>query len=178
MKLPLAYYGNPLLRKKCLPIKEITQEICRLADDMIETMDQSNGIGLAASQVGHLIRLFVLRKYHHLPSGEWTVSVPIVYINPKILEHSKETWSTEEGCLSIPKVYLPVDRPLKIKVEAQDREGNTFIEELEGMNARVVLHENDHLNGVLFIDRVDKELVESAMHQLRAIKKTYLHPQQ
>lgn len=173
MKLTFCYYGNPVLRKKGEPIAEITEEIKQLAAAMIDYFDHNNGIGMAAQQVGKPLKLFVLRRYIHLPDGKWTVSEPHVYINPKILEVSKETWVEEEGCMSIPKLHLPVERPLRIKVASTKLDGSRIEEELEGINARVVLHENDHINGVLFIDRVEQKYLKAAEAKLREIKKRY-----
>lgn len=173
MKLQICYYGNPILRKKCEPVQEINNEIRQLAQDMVETMDAYNGIGLAAPQIGRSIRMFVLRRYIHETDEKWTVSDPVIYINPQILAHTQETWITEEGCLSIPKLSLPVERPIKIKVESTRLDGTQEVEELEGINARVVLHENDHINGVLYIDRVKKEYLREVEDRLRAIKKEY-----
>lgn len=154
MILPLVYYGSKLLRTKCAPILEITDEIKKLASDMVETMDVSRGIGLAAPQVGHLVRLFVLRNYIEVSEEELTLSDPLVYINPKLIAHTPQKILDSEGCLSIPGIRGEVERPLKITIEAMDLEGRVFVEELEGYNARVRLHELDHLNGVLFIDRM------------------------
>ena len=173
MKLTFCYYGNPILRKKGEPIKEITEEIRALALAMIDYFDKNNGIGLSAQQVGKALKLFVLRRYIHLPDGRWTTSEPYVYINPKILERSKETCIEEECCMSLPKLYLPVERPLKIKIESTNLDGNRIIEEIEGINARVVMHENDHINGVLFIDRVEEKYLKTAEAKLREIKKKY-----
>lgn len=173
MKLAFCYYGNPILRKKGEPITEITDEIRQLATAMIDYFDNNNGIGLSAQQVGKALRLFVLRRYIHLPDGRWTTSEPHVYINPKILERSKETWVEEEGCMSIPKLQLPVERPLRIKVESTKLDGSRIIEELEGINARVVMHENDHINGVLYIDRVEDKYLKPVEAKLREIKKKY-----
>jgi peptide deformylase len=173
MKLTFCYYGNPILRKKGEPVTEITDEIKELVAAMIDYFDNNNGIGLSAQQVGKTLRLFVLRRYVHLPDGKWTVSEPHVYINPKILERSKETWIEEEACMSIPKLHLPVERPLRIKVESTKLDGSRIVEELEGINARVVMHENDHINGVLFIDRVEDKYLKPVEGKLREIKKKY-----
>jgi peptide deformylase len=173
MKLTFCYYGNPILRKKGEPITEITEEIKELVAAMIDYFDHNNGIGMSAQQVGKALRLFVLRRYIHLPDGKWTVSEPHVYINPKILDRSKETWIEDEACMSIPKLHLPVERPLRIKVESTKLDGSKIVEELEGINARVVMHENDHLNGVLFIDRVEDKYLKQAEAKLREIKKKY-----
>lgn len=173
MKLTFCYYGNPILRKKGETITEITDEIRELVAAMVDYFDNHNGIGMAAQQVGKALRLFVLRRYIHLPDGKWTTSEPHVYINSKIVEYSKETWVEEECCMSIPKLLLPVERPLKIKVESTKLDGTRIVEELEGINARVVMHENDHTNGVLFIDRVEDKYLKPAEAKLREIKKKY-----
>jgi peptide deformylase len=173
MKLTFCYYGNPILRKKGEPIKEITDEIRAFVAAMIDYFDNHNGIGMAAQQVGKALRLFVLRRYVHLPDGKWTTSEPHVYINPKILSVSKETWIEDESCMSLPKLQLPVERPLCIKVESTKLDGTRIVEELEGINACVVLHENDHINGVLYIDRVEDKYLKKAEARLREIKKKY-----
>ncbi|MBS0648301.1 MAG: peptide deformylase [Verrucomicrobia bacterium] len=173
MKLTFCYYGNPILRKKGETITEITDEIRELVAAMVDYFDNHNGIGMAAQQVGKALRLFVLRRYIHLPDGKWTTSEPHVYINSKIVEYSKETWVEEEACMSLPKLQLPVERPLKIKVESTKLDGTRIVEELEGINARVVMHENDHTNGVLYIDRVEDKYLKPAEAKLREIKKKY-----
>ncbi len=174
MLLKIYYYGHPILRKRCEPIQEITDEIRKLAHDMIETMDKNDGVGLAAPQVGHSVRLFVLRDYIITEEGHWTLSEkPKVFINPKLINPSEHMISDTEGCLSIPSLRLPVDRPDKVTIEAMDLDGNTFVEELEGYNARVRMHENDHINGVLFIDRIDTALRSEIDPMLKEIKKKY-----
>jgi peptide deformylase len=173
VKLTFCYYGNPILRKKGEPVTEITEEIKQLAHAMVDYFDNNNGIGMAAQQVGKALKLFVVRRYIHLPDGKWTVSEPHVYINPKILEVSKETWVEDEACMSIPKLHLPVERPLRIKIESTKLDGSRIKEELEGINARVVMHENDHINGVLFIDRVEQKYLKAAEAKLREIKQRY-----
>lgn len=176
MLLHLRYYGDPVLRKKCSPVGKITEEIRQLVLDMIETMDNSNGIGLAAPQVGKDLRLFVLRNYISNEKGELSLSDPKVFINPRLFDHSQEMVEEEEGCLSIPGIRSLVPRPVRIKIEATDLEGKLFTEELEGYNARVRMHENDHLNGVLFIDRIDERTRREIEPLLRDIKKTRTVP--
>lgn len=171
MKLPLKYYNDPILRTKGELIKEITPEIRQLALDMIETCDASNGIGLAAQQVGFALRLFICRQYIHHEDGKWSVTDPKVYINTKILEHSKETEIDTEGCLSFPKLRFSIERPRKIKVESMNLDGQTVIEEIEGYNARIIMHENDHTNGVLYIDRADPKTRKALEPDLRELKK-------
>lgn len=173
MKLKLAYYGNPILRKKAKAIEAITDEIKQLVNDMIDAMDQKDGIGLAAPQIGHSIALFITRVPIEKENEEWDKGEVRVFINPKVLDYSKKEDSYSEGCLSIPKIYADVYRPITIKIEATDLEGNRFTEELTNLHARVALHENDHLNGVLFIDRLDSEMRRSLDSKLREIKKKY-----
>ncbi|NDD57936.1 MAG: peptide deformylase [Chlamydiae bacterium] len=173
MKLPIIYYGHPVLRKKCEPIREITEDIKQLVADMIETMDASDGIGIAAPQVGRAIRLFVLRNYVETADGEYTLSPPKAYINPKLLNPSLELVEDVEGCLSMPGIRAKVKRPSSITVQATDLDGNEFCEHLEGYNARVRMHENDHINGVLFIDRLDSISRKKIEASLKEIKKKY-----
>lgn len=173
MKLPLAYYGNPILRKKCEPVTEITAEICKLIDDMIETMLSHDGYGLAAPQVKHSKSIFLTHTPTQTGPDEWVPGKIRVFINPKILSYSEELSFRGEGCLSIPNLYGNVARPLKITVEARDRDGTIFKEEFSGIAARAIMHENDHINGVLFIDRIHGKERKELEPTLREIKKKY-----
>lgn len=173
MKLKLAYYGNPILRKKAKPVDAINDEIKQLVEDMIVAMDEKDGIGLAAPQVSLSIALFITRVPIEKENDEWDRGEVRVFINPKIIKHSKDEDSFSEGCLSIPKVYGDVFRPITITIEATDLEGNKFTEEFSNLHARVILHENDHINGVLFIDRLDSQERKSIDSKLREIKKKY-----
>ena len=152
-KRDLVRYGSKILREKCEPVGEIDDHIKELVADMIETMDASRGIGLAAPQIGEKLNLFVLRDL--LDDGETLSPEAKVYINPTLSSPSKQIVSEKEGCLSIPGIKEEVRRPHSIVIEATDINGNKFTEELSGFNARVRMHENDHINGVLFIDRLD-----------------------
>lgn len=173
-KWTFRYYGDPILRKQSEPVEEITDEIKELAHFMIDYADNHNGIGLSAVQVGVPIRLFVLRDYVVLPDGKWTVSAPKVFINPKIVWKSKETEIDDEPCMSIPGLNVgPIERPVKVRFEATDLDGNHFVEERQGINARVSFHENDHLNGVLQIDRAPPRVRKKIEPDLQAIKKKY-----
>lgn len=171
MLLKIRYYGDPILRKKAEEVTEITAEIKQLIEDMIETMDANNGLGLAAPQVGHSLRIFVVRNYIETESGELTLSDPFVYINPRLHSPSAEKLIDFEGCLSIPGIRAKVERPESISVEAIDFEGNPFSEELSGYNARSRMHENDHLNGVLYVDRLSPKDKRKVEPQLESIKK-------
>ena len=137
--------GDEVLRKKCRPVGEVTERIQTLVDDMIETMHDANGVGLAAPQVGVMRRIFVV------DIGEG----PIVLINPEIIETEGE-YLDNEGCLSVPGECGDVLRPYRVKVRAQNRFGETVEIEGEELLARAFCHEIDHLDGILYVDKVIK----------------------
>ena len=137
--------GDELLRQRAEPVKPINAATAKLAAEMLETMQQRKGIGLAAPQVGLNQRLFVVQV-----EGD----VPRVFINPSIIETSQETVKQEEGCLSLPGVWASVIRSESVRVQAWNERGRPFTIETGGMLARVILHEYDHLEGTLFIDRI------------------------
>lgn len=173
MILKLRYYGDPILRQMAQPVDEITDEIREICHDMIETMLHHEGIGLAAPQVGHLLRIFVSNLSHEEENGELHLMEPKVYINPIISTPSETIAERSEGCLSIPKLYAAVARPLSIHLEATDLQGNRFHEECYGYQARNRMHENDHLNGVLYIDRIKGKKRTLLEPELRRIKLQY-----
>jgi peptide deformylase len=169
--LPLSYYGDPILRKKAEPISEITPAILQLVEEMIETMDACDGLGLAAPQVHYCLQLFVIRTPEESASGEIALGDPVVFINPKITSFSEDHWDVSEGCLSIPSIHADVSRPKKIVVEYTNLEGKKIQEECSGWKARVILHEYDHLQGVLFIDRLakkEREKLEPSLQKLQS----------
>ncbi|NGY96084.1 MULTISPECIES: peptide deformylase [unclassified Neochlamydia] len=174
MILQLAYYGDPILRKKTETIKEINSDLRQLAANMLDTMYAEKGIGLAGPQVRQSIAIFVTCVPTYINDETSLPGVERIFINPKILSYSEESDTLPEGCLSIPKVSGLVTRPLKIVVQAMDLDAKTFTEEFVGYEARCILHENDHLNGKLFIDRMasrtDRQNIES---KLREIKRKY-----
>ena len=172
MKLQLSYLGDAILREKAKPIETITDEVITLAQDMLETMHATNGIGLAAPQVGQALRLFVCVVVEDLPDGRVKTDKERVYINPKIEAISEEMVGMNEGCLSIPGLYIDgVMRPKTITVSSMDLDGSFITETISGWHARVVLHENDHLNGVLFIDRLQQNQKKGLEENLKKIKK-------
>lgn len=175
MKLKLAYYGDPVLRRKGARVEEINDELRQLVDDMSETMFANNGMGLAAPQVHRSISLFITAVPRKQPDGKIIYDPVKVYINPKLSNPSEEQWEMDEGCLSLPGIYPDVWRPVKITVEATDMEGKTFIQHLHGLEARMIMHENDHLNGVLTIDRIPEKERQKFEQDLRNIKKKYAH---
>lgn len=154
--LPLAYYGHPVLRKTAAPITEITPDVQRFVQEMIETMDACDGVGLAAPQVHQSVRLFVIRNPITDQDDQVEWGEIQVCINPILSEPSEETWKASEGCLSIPTIHADVTRPKEITIEYTDLNGKRIKERASGWKARVIMHENDHINGVLFIDRLDK----------------------
>lgn len=151
MSLPLRYYDDPILRQRAQEIKKIDSSLDKLIKEMIETMDQHQGIGLAAPQIGVLLRVCVVR------CGDLRC-----YLNPQITSHIGPLEPYEEGCLSIPGIQVEVWRPHAIRVIAFDCSGNRFTERLEGLPARVLLHEWDHLEGTLIIDRISSSAKSSA----------------
>lgn len=153
--LPLAYYGDPILRKKAEEITEITPEIKKLVEDMIETMDVCDGVGLAAPQVHHSIRLFVIRRPLQIDEGHYDLGEVKVFINPTLSLPSEETWKASEACLSIPTIRSVVERPKEVTVQYTSIEGKSIQERVSGWEAKVIMHEYDHIEGVLFIDRLD-----------------------
>jgi peptide deformylase len=172
MKLRLAYYGDPVLRKKALPVEEINDEIKKLIADMIDTMQAHDGLGLAAPQVHISLAIFVTGVPQQLPDGKWVPGKIRVFINPRIISVSEKNVIFSEGCLSMPKIYGDVERPASVIIEAVDLEGNSFQEEFVGLDARAILHEKDHLNGVLFVDRIYGKARKDLEPKLRLIKKT------
>ena len=156
-------YGHPALRMKANQIKTIDDSIRELAEDMIETMEVAEGIGLAAPQVAESITLLVIN------SGLIEEDAPPkAYINPVILAE-EDTHSMEEGCLSIPDIREDVIRPEMITIKYQDLDGIQHEEECNGMLARVLQHEVDHLNGVLFVDRISQIKRKLLSKKLKAI---------
>ena len=141
-------FEDDILRKKCREVDEINDRVFTLIKDMGETMYDADGVGLAAPQVGILKKIFVIDIY----DGEGLR----VFINPKILETSGEVTEVE-GCLSLPGKQGEVLRPKKVKVKAFNLKGEEFTLEAEGLLARAICHENDHLDGVLFIDHLSKD---------------------
>ena len=158
---------NPFLRKKAIPIKEITNEIKNLLDDMLETMYNANGIGLAATQIGDERRLIVIdcgqkNDVSIKKEDDEFCPNPIKMINPELIFFNKELTVREEGCLSIPGYYGKVKRPNIVKVSYIDENNEKKVLKADGLLATCIQHEIDHLNGVLFVDylsKLKKELI-------------------
>lgn len=168
MKYKIRYIGDPILRKKAEPITEFDKNLKKFVDDMIDIMYKKDGIGLAAPQIGFSRQIIVVDA-SELIKGEY----PRPFINPEIVEFSETTDVKEEGCLSIPGVYEEVVRSTRIVVKYQDEKGKkVFKEEYTGWVARILQHEIDHLNGILFVDRISPVKRKLLITQ-KAIPATY-----
>jgi peptide deformylase len=183
MKLPIVKYGNPILRAKGKDIDQVDERIRSLAADMLETMHGANGIGLAAQQVGAVLQLTVLdvSQVEDRPSTmklngkkvDPAEAMPLVLLNPKI-RLDEEVSSGNEGCLSFPDITAEIDRAVSVEVEAQTLEGETVRIEAAGLLARALQHELDHLNGILFIDRMSSVAKASLSSRLKRLQKETL----
>lgn len=165
--LPIRLYPDPVLREKCPPVERFDDELRDLAADMAETMHAAPGVGLAAPQVGALLRLALV----DLSVGKDPEEL-LVLVNPQVL--GEEGLATEvEGCLSIPDLTDKVDRPERIRLRAQDLQGRPFELDADDWLARAVLHELDHLDGVLFVDRLRGLRKERARRALKKMAEAY-----
>jgi peptide deformylase len=164
MIYPIVAYGDPVLRKVAQPIEKGSIDVKKLSEDMFETMYLASGVGLAAPQIGLSVRLFVVDG---APMDEEALKdFKKVFVNPEILEEEGEEWAYEEGCLSIPGIRADVYREEKLTIRYYDLDWNEHMEVYEGMAARVIQHEYDHLEGILFIDylsSVKKRLIKSKL---------------
>jgi peptide deformylase len=159
--LDISYYPDKVLTRKAEPVTEFGPELEEFAQDMLETMETSEGVGLAAPQVGVSKRLLVLCE----PEGE-----PMCLVNP-VIEASEGREYAEEGCLSLPQIYARVARATHIKVRAQDLLGVPFELEAQDFLARIIQHECDHLDGIVFPDRLDVFTREEVMEKWEAVRK-------
>jgi len=176
MVLPVYGLGHPVLRRET---KELTPDYPGLHDlieNMWDTMYNAKGVGLAAPQVGVSLRLFLVDTEQTYPEDEMDKGICEVFINAEILERDGKPWSYEEGCLSIPEVRAKVERPEQIVIRYQDRNFEEFTEEFTGINARVIQHEYDHIEGVLFTDHISALKKRLLKRRLEKIKKGKMRP--
>lgn len=181
MILPVMKYGHPALRQKGLRVESITPEIKQLIADMFETMNASKGIGLAAQQVGRALQLTVLdlRAVTDRPStlelngkpADVSDFMPLVLINPEV-QAVGEPLAGPEGCLSFPEIYADISRPESVAVKALNEKGKPVEFRCGGLLARAVQHEIDHLNGILFIDRMDRKTKAELRDELDELQAT------
>ena len=166
--LPIVTYNDPILREKTEPISELTEEISDLINNMIETMYNSDGVGLAAPQIGKSLKLFVMDGDPVLEDDEEKYGV-MVFINPEIIEKKGKKIPMDEGCLSIPDIREKVFRPETIVIRYQDENFQEKEQEFSGWMARIIQHEYDHLKGILFIDYLSsfrKRMVKSDLQEI------------
>jgi len=163
---PLIILPDPVLRRRSEPVAEVNAELTTLIEDMLETMYEAPGIGLAAIQVGVPLRLLVLDI-----AGKEEPKQPRVFINPEIVWQSPAMSRYEEGCLSIPGYYAEVERPAAIRAAYRDRSGKKQEIKAEGLLATCLQHEIDHLNGVLFIDHISKLKRDMVMRKFKKKQK-------
>jgi len=165
--LRIRIFGDPILRERALEVTEFDAALGKLAEDMRAAMLAASGVGLAANQVGVLKRLFVWAT----PISKGTL------VNPEVIESSEESEENEEGCLSFPGLFYPTRRPLRACLQGYDVHGDPITVEGEGIDARVLLHELDHLNGILFIDHLARHDRRDAMRRIRAGELDHPRPQ-
>lgn len=169
--LPFTYLGNPILRRKAEPVETITDEIKELVGKMVQCLEAGNGVGIAAPQVNQSLRLFLVKMPIQNEDGSTSFGELKVVINPKFSNPAKDKASASEGCLSIPGFRANVERPTEIDVEYTTLEGEKVTTRLVGYEARIFMHENDHINGVLFIDRLDAKAKAEAAPFLQQLEK-------
>lgn len=157
MALEVKTFGDPVLKTRAAKVKEFDDALLRLTEDMLVTMHEREGVGLAANQVGRLRRVLVAA----IEEDEYVI------VNPVIEASSDETEVLAEGCLSIPGIHVEVERPVAVTVSGQDASGEDLRLEAEGLLARVFQHEVDHLDGVLILDRTDRESRKAALREWR-----------
>lgn len=155
--LRIRIFGDPVLRMRASEVETFDEALSRLADDMMATMHAAAGVGLAANQVGVLKRLFTWDDGDEADA----------YANPEVVETSEETETSEEGCLSLPGLFYPTERPLRARIRAYDVHGEEIEKVGEGLLARIFLHEIDHLNGIMFLDHLALHDRKEAMRRIR-----------
>ena len=175
MIYPIYVYGSTVLRKKAVEIAKDYSGLEQLVQDMFETMKTSDGVGLAAPQIGLPIRLFVvdgtdIKQDENEPEEDLS-TFKIAFINPKITKLWGKKWTYNEGCLSVPTLREDVERPERVRIEYYDVNFNFHNEEFEGVKSRVIQHEYDHLEGILFVDRINPLRKRLINGKLNAISK-------
>jgi peptide deformylase len=180
MVLPIVHYNDPVLRAKGAPVTDFGPELAQLAADMVETMHEAAGIGLAAQQIGRALQFCVIDLSQAAREFDWNLDgaatpldliMPMALANPKVEFLPGEDTVYEEGCLSFPGITGDVVRPDQIRVSFQDTVGNPHVMTCNGLLGRCVQHEVDHLNGVLYIDRMAKKVRQTIDAEIKALAK-------
>jgi peptide deformylase len=170
MILPIFIYGNPILKKKGIEITNDYPQLAELIANMWDTMYFAKGVGLAAPQIGLSIRLFIVDSVPYYESGNSEKGIKKVFINPEIIEEFGQPWPFEEGCLSIPKINAEVERCSQVKIKYYDEHFAEHIEVYDEMNARIIQHEYDHIEGILFIDKIKpirKQILQKKLDKIK-----------
>jgi peptide deformylase len=179
MILDIIKYGNPILRQRGAPVEKLTPEIKQLIADMLETMHERHGVGLAAQQIGRALQLTVIDvstvddrpstlELNGKPADPKDI-MPLVLINP-VIQPTGEAVNAGEGCLSFPEIFAEIPRPAWVNVKALDKNFKPIELSAGGLLSRAIQHEVDHLNGILFIDRMDKKTKEELRNELDALQ--------
>ena len=174
MIYPVSVFGDPILRKKAEPVTSDFQDLKGFIENMFDTMYNSDGVGLAAPQVGKAIRIFVIDS--EIDDEDELPGIKKAFINPEIIEKSGDEWVMNEGCLSLPEIREDVLRPETIKIKYVDEEFNEYIETYSGFTSRVIQHEYDHLEGVMFVDYLNPLRKRILKSKLSAISKGKVIP--
>lgn len=174
MIYPVTVFGDPVLRKKAEPITKEFQDLKGFIQNMFDTMYNSDGVGLAAPQVGQAIRIFVIDS--EIDDEDELPGIKKAFINPEIIERSGDEWVMNEGCLSLPEIREDVLRPETVKIKYFDEEFNEYVETYSGFTSRVIQHEYDHLEGVMFVDYLNPLRKRILKSKLLAISKGKVIP--
>ena len=175
MKYPITVYGDPLLRKKAKPVEKNDDELKEIIENMWETMYYSDGVGLAAPQVGKSIRIFLIDASSGADEEPELKDFKKVFINPEIVETSGDNWVMNEGCLSLPEIREDVTRPDEVRIKYLDENFEEHEEVFKGFAGRIIQHEYDHLEGVLFVDYLSplrKRLLKGKLNNIARGKVT------
>jgi len=165
---PVVIWPDPRLRQPTQSVARVDEKVRALYQDLTDTMAAEEGLGIAAIQIGDPTRMFLVEGNL---AGRGNGSAPVAFINPEVTWTSDETQDSEEGCLSFPSVYIKVERPQRVRMRAMDLDGNSFDIEGEGLLARCLLHEFDHLTGKLLVDfagPLKKQMIKKKMQKLQA----------
>ncbi|SDF29064.1 peptide deformylase [Chitinophaga filiformis] len=167
---PIVAYGAPVLRQQTQKVSKETPGLQQLITDMWQTLDNAAGVGLAAPQIGQPLRIFLV------DNRDETAHIRQAFINPSILEYSNTLSTEEEGCLSIPGLLAPVTRPDSITIRYQDADFQTQTATFQGMNARIIQHEYDHVEGRLYLDRLSSLNRTLLRHKLQEVSRGKFRP--
>lgn len=168
LPLKIVEYPDPRLRAKNKPINIFDEKLQQLADEMFDVMYKTDGVGLSAPQVGVNVQLMVFN-----PAGERGKGEEVILVNPEIYKYSKKKEVFTEGCLSFPEIYADVERPMSVKIQARDIKGKKFLLSLKEFNARIFQHEYDHLQRILFFERMHPDILETIRPALQDLEQKY-----